>query len=477
MMARVAKAYESAGSPQINRIIMFVLYTVVVIVVTATIARRASTIDIETPDITSSDSGVVVQKPFSSINSGSSSSSSSSGASGKKITLLTWNVAAINNNPFEYWITNDDPVYNKIMSNVSHFISDPGALDIEVNKIFTDKMYDDLETSMRSAGMEGLEETRAMWEKDYRLRKGIAGFIKDPIIGKKRLASMPDRVTNTINTIDGTAMRPTVINCYSGDLGTMNKWFKAWKDFMFKKKISVLKEGAESKIQAYSLLQPIKKSKYPSITEEEEKISVPLQTVCAAIFDAVLVNMMNTIASKTWQPLREDMCNKLNRQKNARTIEILGTTYKDVDVQFLQEVASSFAKSSDKSPLREKFDLYSPGTMDGERDQNSFIMLKKGKFKDVVEVTPAVLDEFKAMDLKTPAPVMNGDLLALTATDAKSGSKFLFASFHGDTNGLATIPVVTAVYNYAKSKPELKLLFGMDANTYAKVGMIARSKL
>jgi len=213
MMARVAKAYESAGSPQINRIIMFVLYTVVVIVVTATIARRASTIDIETPDITSSDSGVVVQKPFSSVNSASSSSSSSSGASGKKITLLTWNVAAINNNPFEYWITNDDPVYNKIMSNVSHFISDPGALDIEVNKIFTDKMYDDLESSMRSAGMEGLEETRAMWEKDYRLRKGIAGFIKDPIIGKKRLASMPDRVTNTINTIDGTAMRPTVINC------------------------------------------------------------------------------------------------------------------------------------------------------------------------------------------------------------------------------------------------------------------------
>ena len=30
----------------------------------------------------------------------------------------TWNVAAINNNPFEYWITHDDPDYLKLMSDV-----------------------------------------------------------------------------------------------------------------------------------------------------------------------------------------------------------------------------------------------------------------------------------------------------------------------------------------------------------------------
>ena len=51
------------------------------------------------------------------------------------------------------------------------------------------------------------------------------------------------------------------------------------------------------------------------IAEEEEKISIPLQTMCAAIFDAILVNMMNTIDKKAWQPLREDMCNKLNKRQ------------------------------------------------------------------------------------------------------------------------------------------------------------------
>jgi hypothetical protein len=38
------------------------------------------------------------------------------------------------------------------------------------------------------------------------------------------------------------------------------------------------------------------------------------------------------------KPLREDMCEKLNRRKNDRTIDILETTYGSVDVQFLQEV-------------------------------------------------------------------------------------------------------------------------------------------
>ena len=29
------------------------------------------------------------------------------------VSAVTWNMAAINNNPFEYWITNDDPNYGE----------------------------------------------------------------------------------------------------------------------------------------------------------------------------------------------------------------------------------------------------------------------------------------------------------------------------------------------------------------------------
>ena len=60
---------------------------------------------------------------------------------------------------------------------------------------------------------------KARWDSDYKHRKIISGFIKDKAIGKKRLASMPDRYTNTISTLDqGIVTRPTVINCYDGKL-------------------------------------------------------------------------------------------------------------------------------------------------------------------------------------------------------------------------------------------------------------------
>ena len=41
--------------------------------------------------------------------------------------VATWNIAAINNNPFEYWITHDDADYNALMEGVQSFIDQPGA--------------------------------------------------------------------------------------------------------------------------------------------------------------------------------------------------------------------------------------------------------------------------------------------------------------------------------------------------------------
>ena len=42
----------------------------------------------------------------------------SEAASPATLRLATWNIAAINNNPFEYWITHSDPDYNTLMADV-----------------------------------------------------------------------------------------------------------------------------------------------------------------------------------------------------------------------------------------------------------------------------------------------------------------------------------------------------------------------
>ena len=62
-------------------------------------------------------------------------------------------------------------------------------------------------------------------------------------------------------------------------------------------------------------------------------------------------------------------------------------------------------------------------------------------------------------------PVAAGDLLLMAAEDV-IGRKYLLASFHGDTNGLASLPVLAAVHAFAKTMPDHALLFGLDANTH-----------
>lgn len=391
------------------------------------------------------------------------------------IRAVTWNIAAVNNNPFEYWITNDDPRYNVMMKSVSDFIESPGDKDVSIDAVFSPEMYDELEGLMRGAGWTGLEETRKIWEEDYRKRKIISGFIKDDLIGKKRLASMPDRVTNTINTPSGDVItRPAVINCYTGDLGSLATWWGQWKDFFFTKTIPVSRNGQVQNVQVYKNLNAIKKAKYPSLTSEEEAISIPLQTVCMAIFDSILVHMMNQIAPVVWQEQRKSICTKLNLQKNDRTVEILEKTYGDSDLIFLQEVAGRFPQFIQSKPISEIFDIKQAASMDPDRDQNSFILLRKGKYEFVKEITEEVIAFYGEMshsaesELPAKLPVVNGDLIAILVVDITDNTKYVLASFHGDTNGLATKPVVTAVRDYTAFKqPDSHMLFGLDANTYA----------
>ena len=392
----------------------------------------------------------------------------------KSVRALTWNMAAINNNPFEYWITNTDPKYNALMAGVSDFIKNPNDKDVTVGEVFTDEMFAELETLMRAANWKYVDETKAKWNSEFKNRHIISQFIKDDLLGKKRLVSMPDRVTNTLSDANGAdVLRPTVINCYAKDLSDSKVWWGHWKNFMFVDPVQLSLDKPAAVVG--SMLAPIKKSKYPAIETDEEMMSIPLQTLNLAIFDAILVHMLNTV-SPDWNSIRDTICTKLNRKKTDRTIEILTTTYKDYDMQFLQEVGSAFIKSASKNEhVLSLFDVHVPIKLDTKRDQNSVILLGKNKYQSVTEVTDKVIALYNSKNADSKLPVADGDLFAITvekldSTDnqLRNYGKYLLASFHGDTNGLATKAVVTAVQDYASQQlPDHKLLFGMDANTYA----------
>ena len=191
-------------------------------------------------------------------------------------------------------------------------MDNPGERDVTVDQTFLDTMAQQLFDDMRQASVQNVEEVVARWESDYRHRRIISGFIKDSALGKKRLASMPDRITNTIHTAEGhDVFRPTVVNYYHGDMGTTSKWWAAWRKFMFRTEVHLLdrgkvkgKEGIASKDAPsliLHLLDPISARKYPALTAEEERISIPLQMLCLAIFDAILLHILSSVGKETWE--------------------------------------------------------------------------------------------------------------------------------------------------------------------------------
>lgn len=241
----------------------------------------------------------------------------------EEVRVATWNVAAINNNPFEYWVTHPDPAYNALMQGVQDFIDEPGARDVPVDQVFDDAMAQQLFEDLRHHKVDYVDEVAGLWESHYRSRRIISGFIKDTSLGRKRLASMPDRITNTIHTTAGNdVMRPTVINYFDGDMGTTQKWWAAWRKFMFRTEVELFDPEERGAVLILNMLDPISAIKYPALTADEELISIPLQVLCLAIFDAILVHMLNVVSKETWQGIRTSLAEafRINKDKQVRRV-------------------------------------------------------------------------------------------------------------------------------------------------------------
>ena len=93
-------------------------------------------------------------------------------------------------------------------------------------------------------------------------------------------------------------------------------------------------------------------------------------------------------------------------------------------------------------------------SLDGKRDQNSIILLRRDYFdlNTLQEHTSEVMAALQSVEGGKPVPVANGDVFVISVHDV-FGRPYLLASFHGDTNGLATKPVLAAVDAAARARP------------------------
>ncbi len=101
--------------------------------------------------------------------------------------------------------------------------------------------------------------------------------------------------THTLAHTHRIMYRPSVISGFEGEMGQISEWWNKWRDFTFSTDVHTLDRlspGAYKTQAVCMMIEPIRHTKYPAITVEEEAISIPLQTLALAIFDCVLVRML-----------------------------------------------------------------------------------------------------------------------------------------------------------------------------------------
>lgn len=159
------------------------------------------------------------------------------------------------------------------------------------------------------------------------------------------------------------------------------------------------------------------------------------------------------------------MLTSLYAQKDARTLGLIGAS--GAQLVCLQEAAGAFEAAARGSALGSAYTVVAPAAK-SKSDQNSMLLLARDAFdiSSVAELTDRAMALLPAGDI----PIAPGDLLVICAAGAGSLAerKYLLASFHGDTNGLASVPVLRAVHALAELMPDHILLFGLDANTYLR---------
>ena len=215
------------------------------------------------------------------------------------LSAVSWNMAAINNNPFEYHMGQTTEDYDRFMVDVATFVTaTPTHQDLVLSDLLSPGMVAQLMTEMNASphyNRKEIEVVQSLWAQKFSKLQGIAGFLKDPSWGRKRLISFPDRVTNTIPTegvigpgrhtghSDGsTHPRPTVINCYNGPahhFESLQVWWQEWIRFMFHDVVEVANdEGTDEprQVHPHRLIQPLSRIKYPALTMDEEMVSVSI---------------------------------------------------------------------------------------------------------------------------------------------------------------------------------------------------------
>ena len=329
------------------------------------------------------------------------------------IRVLSWNVGSLQTNPLEFW----QPVGSTVRG-----VQDKLDRALRESKstlmrdVFTESMLRDI------PGYSAVFQTI---HSEFATRS-LHAFITDPLIGHKRLVSMPDRVMREFSPF---GKRPSLITGYSEPFSSMEHWWAVYLEFM--KTVDPL----------YSVLRGYQTAKYGTSVVSENEI--------ANYKEYQLVYLVAADAALTFLGLRApEMSAALSMMNSvfARKFEIIYHHLRrhDADVVCLQEVDVSELMNFDFADYISVLPQRSSGK------QDSVILLRASVFTQVEPIEH---------DLGGI-----GDLTLVGAVHTATGRRLRIASYHGDTNGQSTIPTITTMLSGVLDP----FVIGIDANTHAK---------
>jgi hypothetical protein len=253
-----------------------------------------------------------------------------------------------------------------------------------------------------------------------RARKFV-DYLGDTSVGKKRLISWPDRFTSSFG-----AGRPGVTTPYIGNAATMEEWWRAWLSFMFED-------------EAYKKISPHPKKYQNELSEFEIEHSQSLQVFHLAVFDGILVQMLNEAAPE-WLPVKRRL---LIGDRIMLVVEILAKAYSDFDAILLQEVVPR------AQPLIAQALPNFEVIAGGSRGQDSLVLLRKTRFTNIVDET----------SMFAHLPIPTGDACVVRATVDEN--EIIIGSFHSDSAGQMTVPFLEAFATHVAGR---RCLLGLDGN-------------
>lgn len=363
----------------------------------------------------------------------------------QNIRVASWNVAGVNNNPFEYWMPSNEK-HTELMKKFEDAVLNPV---VTVRTYFDQKKYNLLLRKMGEIEIKAVDQEKSdIMGSFYNEISSLSmeAFATNTKIKESRLLSYPDRFP-----------RPRLTAIRYDLNSSIDVWYDAWLNDMFEKtngqetgwehiifnNLGVDENGKSNK----------RSSKYKLIGDDRTA-DEQLQVLGLAVMDTIFFSILHELRA---EETKTSILASLSSDKTKVIGRVLQRLAMDSDLICLQEVNAKTIQSI----TPRGFGFVVPRNPK-DIPQDSAILYRESIFDKGENIDLEFRHSHWDDDYPGPVYDLVNDSVAARLT-LKDRSSLVVVSYHAQSEGLDSLQVVQALRN--KGEP---FILGIDANTISE---------